>query len=291
MALAISGEQGSFEVEPAVYLSGAEQRLGPAAAELQAATEALLAPFTSASLADAATATAERLAAVIYAAEAFAARQAEDYAGCADHFLVVLELLDGLDLGLEQAEFGHLGLAGCLAAGEDLDLVEPEGDVPPAYYLARAIAANTLELSEEAAAALDRCIADIGGDPAGYRGELLEVCQTLSGNNDEGTPTATPESTPVAGRARARVIFASVNLRNGPGTQYFAFRFLFEGDLVTVVGTTEGLTWYNVILDDDTRGWLAASVVELLDPADLEQVPVAATIPPTPTPPATPVGP
>jgi hypothetical protein len=290
MVLAIAGDSGSYEIQPTIYLADVEERFGPAAADLQAAAEGLLAPFTSSSMADAATATAERLAAIIYAAAAFEAKQAEEYDSCAGHFLAVLALLDRLDLNLEQAEFGHLGLAGCLAAAEDLDIVEPEGTVPPAYYLARAIAANTLELPEEAGAALGQCVDEIGDDPTGYRGELLEACQTLLGD-DDGEAASTPEPTPIAGRTQARVMFASVNLRNGPGTGYFAFRFLFEDDLVTVVGTTEGLTWYNVSLDDGTLGWLAASVVELLDPAGLDNVPVAATIPPTPTPTVTPAAP
>lgn len=287
VVLAISGEPGSYEIQTAIYLAEAEERFGPAAADLQLAAEALLAPFSSASLADAGMATAERLAALIYSAAAYEAQQAEDYAVCASQFLIVLELVDQLDLSLEQAETSHLGLAGCLAASGELDIVAPPDDVPAAYYLARAIAANTLELPEAAEAALAQCVDELGDDPAGYRRELLNACQTLldesagpeSVGPDAGTPAPTPGS-----EIRARVIYSSVNVRNGPGLDFFAFRFLYEDDVITILATTEGQTWYNVILDDGTRGWVAASVVELLDPAALENAPVAATVPPTPTP-------
>ena len=95
------------------------------------------------------------------------------------------------------------------------------------------------------------------------------------------TPTSTNSPTPIP---QIEIVLSSGSLRQGPGTIYPILRFLFQGDVVAVLAkdSLEG-EWYNVILDDGTRGWIAASVSRLLDENSINNIPIAATIPPRPT--------
>ena len=95
------------------------------------------------------------------------------------------------------------------------------------------------------------------------------------------TPTSTASPTPIP---QVEIILSSASLRQGPGTIYPILRFLFQGDVVAVLAkdNLEG-EWFNVILDDGTRGWLASSVSRLRDENSLNLIPIAATIPPRPT--------
>ncbi|MCA9944816.1 MAG: protein kinase [Anaerolineales bacterium] len=95
------------------------------------------------------------------------------------------------------------------------------------------------------------------------------------------TPTFTVSPTPIP---QVEVFVSSASLRQGPGTVYPILRYLYQGDVVAVLAkdNSEG-EWYNVILDDGLRGWLAASASRLLDENSINIIPIAATIPPRPT--------
>jgi hypothetical protein len=95
------------------------------------------------------------------------------------------------------------------------------------------------------------------------------------------TPTFTVSPTPIP---QVEVSVSSASLRQGPGTIYPILRYLYQGDVVAVLAkdSSEG-DWYNVILDDGTRGWLAASASRLFDENSINIIPIAATIPPRPT--------
>ncbi len=99
--------------------------------------------------------------------------------------------------------------------------------------------------------------------------------------NPTVTPTNTATPTPVP---QIEIFLSSGSLRQGPSTSYPILRFLFQGDVVAVLAkdSLEG-EWFNIILDDGTRGWIAASVSRLLDNNSIDNIPVAATIPPRPT--------
>ena len=60
-------------------------------------------------------------------------------------------------------------------------------------------------------------------------------------------------------------------------------QFLQKGDSVLVVAQDNQGLWYNVELEDGTRGWVAMSVSEPVFATVVEGLPVAATIPPLPT--------
>ncbi|MEM7331436.1 MAG: serine/threonine protein kinase [Chloroflexota bacterium] len=96
--------------------------------------------------------------------------------------------------------------------------------------------------------------------------------------------TATPEITP-----EVRVVASSVSLRSGPSTRYDVLQFLFEGDVVSVIGKIENGTWLNVITEDGTFGWLSTTISETIGDTDLTAVPTPATIPAEPTATATPI--
>ena len=94
------------------------------------------------------------------------------------------------------------------------------------------------------------------------------------------TPTFTASPTPIP---QVEVSVSSASLRQGPGTVYPILRYLYQGDVVGVIGldSPQG-EWYNVILDDGTRGWLASVACRALD-GNINGVVIAATIPPRPT--------
>jgi serine/threonine-protein kinase len=113
--------------------------------------------------------------------------------------------------------------------------------------------------------------------------EIVPVRATATATATEApSPTATVTATPPI---RVRVLYSSVGLRTGPGIHYHARSFLREGDVVTVIGkdSEEGF-WYNVELENGARGWIAASVSEVIEGTTLIGVPTAATIPASPTP-------
>ena len=109
------------------------------------------------------------------------------------------------------------------------------------------------------------------------------------------TMTATPTSTvtPMPTKTilpMVQVLVSSVSLREGPSRNYGIIGYLYAEDVVQVIAkdSLEG-EWYNVILEDGTTGWIASNVSIPLDEVALTAVPLAATIPPLPTPTATPI--
>jgi uncharacterized protein YgiM (DUF1202 family) len=75
------------------------------------------------------------------------------------------------------------------------------------------------------------------------------------------------------------VIPASVNLRMGPGTDYWIMRRLYEGDMVSAIGRTADHAWYYVQSDGGYLGWLALSVVTFEDGLQPEDLPVVQIAP------------
>ncbi|MCA9969352.1 MAG: SH3 domain-containing protein, partial [Anaerolineales bacterium] len=87
------------------------------------------------------------------------------------------------------------------------------------------------------------------------------------------TPSATP--TPIPMQITAEAAF----LRAGPGVNYKIIAFPLQGAGVTAVARNSDATWYNVILEDDTSGWIYNDVVRPDDTAVGPTLPLAATIP------------
>ena len=95
------------------------------------------------------------------------------------------------------------------------------------------------------------------------------------------TPTFTVTPTPIP---QVEIIVSSASLRLGPGTAYPILRYLYQGDVVAVLAKDSATgDWYNIILDDGSRGWLAAIAISPVGETSLNTVEIAATLPPRPT--------
>jgi uncharacterized protein YgiM (DUF1202 family) len=108
-----------------------------------------------------------------------------------------------------------------------------------------------------------------------------------------GTATMAPTATAAAARGTAvpvpgsalappapvaEVVFSSVNVRAGPGTDYAVVGVLQEGERSVIVARTTDGGWFVVRLDDGRLVWIAASVVTTNVDA-IARIAVAATIP------------
>jgi hypothetical protein len=104
------------------------------------------------------------------------------------------------------------------------------------------------------------------------------------------TPTETPRPTETPGPTEipdpvARVVFNSVNLRQGPGIVFPTIRALSRGEELIMVARFDGIEniWLLVETEDGRRGWISSTVVEFDNELVLAELPVAATYPPPPT--------
>ncbi|MCI0393648.1 MAG: SH3 domain-containing protein [Chloroflexi bacterium] len=112
--------------------------------------------------------------------------------------------------------------------------------------------------------------------PAGPTARPSGTARPGTGNGTpagSGRPTPTlrptgesPQPAATAGDLQVRVIFSSINVRNGPGTDQRSIAYLYEDDVVEVLEVSDNEEWYRVRLEDGTRGWVAASVVETVGP-------------------------
>jgi hypothetical protein len=77
-----------------------------------------------------------------------------------------------------------------------------------------------------------------------------------------------------------------VNMRSGPGIDYPVFGIVTGGEMLEVLAWNgrEDVPWLLVITPDRRIGWIAATVVQINGGLSLEEIEVAATIPPTPPP-------
>jgi hypothetical protein len=90
------------------------------------------------------------------------------------------------------------------------------------------------------------------------------------------SPTLNPTGT---AEPQLRITLNSANVRSGPGTNYPMISVLRANAIVRVLGRNNDGSWYNIELEEGQTGWLAASTSIGVNPAALEAVPVAATIP------------
>jgi len=162
----------------------------------------------------------------------------------------------------------YLTIVRQFTSSQPVPIVQPEVTLPPVFtaVLSPTTTVETLTLPEATPPLLAPSATPTVTVPT-----LSEVF--------ENTPTALPKLQ-VSG-------FSSINYRSGPGLQYASDGILFEGDIVELVAKNSNASWYLIQLDDGTRGWLSSSVVDFVENASLETIPIAATIPPLPTPTAT----
>ncbi len=73
------------------------------------------------------------------------------------------------------------------------------------------------------------------------------------------TPTPTPTS-PIVGIIRS---LQTVNVREGPGTDFSAIRALVPGTGVEVLSQNLEGTWFNIKMEDGTEGWVSSRLIFL----------------------------
>ncbi|MBE2223590.1 MAG: SH3 domain-containing protein [Anaerolineae bacterium] len=93
------------------------------------------------------------------------------------------------------------------------------------------------------------------------------------------TPSATPTAQSTSDSVPMDVVAQQAFLRAGPDINYRILDFLAQGTAVTVIARNNSSTWYNVILEDGSRGWLHVDVLATDDEDAFDGIPVAATIP------------
>jgi hypothetical protein len=104
---------------------------------------------------------------------------------------------------------------------------------------------------------------------------------TTGPNPDTATPVPTPTSAPTArpddmgilSGPLARINTSSLNVRQGPGTNYAPVGTLVQGDQVQIVGRNADTSWWAIKYGNGT-GWVIASLV--ITEGDVSQVPLVA---------------
>ena len=91
-----------------------------------------------------------------------------------------------------------------------------------------------------------------------------------------------PDPNTASGTPQLRVNSSSVNVRNGPGTNYPVISTLLKDSVVTAVAKNRDGSWFQITLPGGAQGWIANSVTDSVVEADMASVPVAAVIPPPP---------
>jgi serine/threonine-protein kinase len=123
--------------------------------------------------------------------------------------------------------------------------------------------------------------------PTATKTPTVELTETAVPPATEQLPTATTCPAP-----QLQVILASANIRSGPGTSYGEVTVAFNNDIFPIIAQNGSGTWYNIDLGEDERGWISATVVEIIsNEACNQDILIAVTIPPPPPPTATPIPP
>jgi serine/threonine-protein kinase len=102
-------------------------------------------------------------------------------------------------------------------------------------------------------------------------------------------PTLTLISPPAPNVPTLRVTIDDGRVRAGPGTGFSILRELPRNTELRAIAfalTSEG-RWYEVVLQDNVRGWVSETIVVPVNPEAVNALPTAAFIPPSPTPTAT----
>ena len=90
--------------------------------------------------------------------------------------------------------------------------------------------------------------------------------------------TATPQATPtIFNGVRGVVLWPSVNVRTGPGTNFEIADYLFEGDEIIILGKNGDFSWA-MFMKNGEEFWIARTVFEVEE--GLELIPLIETPPP-----------
>ncbi|MCB0107568.1 MAG: SH3 domain-containing protein [Caldilineaceae bacterium] len=84
--------------------------------------------------------------------------------------------------------------------------------------------------------------------------------------------------------AQVQVTVARANIRSGPGTNHRVITTAARGETFAIVGINAAKSWYQIVLAESERGWIAASVVTVTGSLDGVAVTDGASLAAAPTP-------
>ncbi len=123
-------------------------------------------------------------------------------------------------------------------------------------------------------------------------GEPGEVVMAVATHTPTPTPlptatptpkfTPTPTMTPTPETATVRVNAPTLNVREGPSTNYRVVTQVKRGQEFTIVGKNKAGTWWQIDLGGGKLGWVFGKLVQII--GSTANVQVAKNIPPEPTP-------
>ncbi len=178
--------------------------------------------------------------------------------------------------------------------------IDAMGTLPPASL--------AMTMTDEATAAATPASISTGPpQPTTVTGAVVELpSPTTHATNlpTEQSPTQPPEPSPTSSPTpespstptpeptvpQVRVMHNLVNLRRGPGVAFASIGSVAGGKLLDVIAWNNDMDhpWYLVLTEEGRIGWIAAEVVQAVNPEALASVPPAATLPSAPVPSATP---
>jgi len=100
--------------------------------------------------------------------------------------------------------------------------------------------------------------------------EVVETVPTKESTQVAETQTPRPQPPPtlmptVESAHHIKVVPNSVKVRSGPGVNDAVVGYLYAGDLYPILETSTDGSWFKIELEDGTEGWIATSVVEVME--------------------------
>jgi hypothetical protein len=97
------------------------------------------------------------------------------------------------------------------------------------------------------------------------------------------TPADTPPPTTAPSRPQAEIVISSLNMREGPGTDYAVVGAASAGDLFEIIGIDPATGWLQVADAHGDACWISGNSKYIRVVGTLDGVPTIQALPPTPT--------
>ncbi len=184
--------------------------------------------------------------------------------------------VDGLLVGYEDA-YTYRGLVQTLLAGGSIEAPLPTDTSEPTEEATPVIEATpevteavtedvTPEITADAAVT-----ADVTEEVSEPTNTAVPTLTELAAETPTPSMTVPPSETapPTLTEEPIRVVVVTaaqaVNVRGGPSTLDLPVATLEPGAQALILGANDDESWYNILLEDTTEGWIAASVVRVED--------------------------
>ncbi len=132
---------------------------------------------------------------------------------------------------------------------------------------------------------------DVGGNKTAKPTAAQETTPTSESTATPAsttTPIDTPTPTTVSSRPQAEIVISSLNMREGPGTDYAIVGAASAGDLFEIIGIDPATGWLQVTDTDGNACWISGNSKYTRVVGKLDGVPAIQALPPSPTLTATP---